>query len=273
MARGLMAASIALVAGLWGALAGGSAAAGPRVYALDQCADQFVLAIAPRGDIAALSHRADDADSYLREAARGLPRRRAGLEPILASRAQLVVRYWGGDPMLTRALEKRGVKVVTIDDAHDFAGVRANVRKVSAAFGRPARGEALVAGMDRKLAASKGAGQGRSALYMTSGGFTAGRDTLIGAMLAGAGLDNLAPERTFAPVPLERLALSPPSAFVLGYFEAAALATQRWAFGRHHLVRRTARTRTLTALPSSVLGCPAWFAADGTLQLARAARR
>ena len=251
MSRGL-AASI----GLCAALVGTPAAAGPRVYALDQCADQFVLAMAPRADIAALSHRADDADSYLRAAARGLPRRRAGLEPILASKARIVVRYWGGDPMLTRSLERRGVKVVTIDDTASFEGVRANVRKVAAGLGQPARGEALVAQMDRKLAASKGAGQGRSALYMTSGGFTAGRDTLIGAMLAAAGLDDLAPNVSFAPVPLERLVLSPPSALVLGYFDAASIATQRWAFGRHHLVRRTADTRTLAALPSSVLGCP-----------------
>ena len=40
-----------------------------------------------------------------------------------------------------------------------------------------------------------------------------------------------------------------PTALVLGYFDAAALATQRWAFGRHHLVRRVARQRTLAALP------------------------
>src|SRR5688572_6065637 len=129
MSRGL-AASITLCA----AIAAAPAAAGPRVYALDQCADQFVLAMAPRGDIAALSHRADDADSHLRAAARGLPRHRAGLEPILASRAELVVRYWGGDPMLTRALERRGVEVVTIDEAPGFDGIRANVRKVAAAL-------------------------------------------------------------------------------------------------------------------------------------------
>lgn len=268
MRRGL-AASIALGA----ALAGAPAVAGPRLYSLDQCADQFVLALAPRGDIAALSHRADDADSYLRDQARGLPRRRAALEPILASKAQVIVRYWGGDPMLTRALERRGVKVVTIDDATDFTGVRANVRKVAAALGQPARGDALVARMDRQLAEAKGAGKGTPALYMTSGGFTAGKDTLIGAMLAAAGFRNLAQSAFFAPVPLERLALSPPARLVLGYFDPASLSTQRWAFGRHRLVQRTLKTRTLAALPSSLLGCPAWFAADAPATLARAARQ
>src|SRR4051812_21793442 len=107
MVRGMLIAVLA-------AFAAAPAAAGPRVYSLDQCADQYVMALVPRGDIAALSHRADDADSYLRDQATGLPRRRAGLEPVLASKAQVVVRYWGGDTMLTQALEKRGVRVVTI---------------------------------------------------------------------------------------------------------------------------------------------------------------
>jgi iron complex transport system substrate-binding protein len=262
-----------LIAVLFAAGAAQPAAAGPRVYSLDQCADQYVLALVPRGEIAALSHRADDADSYLKAQAAGLPRRRAGLEPILASGAQVVVRYWGGDMMLTRALEKRGVKVVTIDDATDFAGVRVDIRKVAAALGQPAGGEALVRRMDAELIQAKGAGKGRPVMYMTSGGFTAGEDTLVGAMLRGAGLSNLAGKTFFEPIPLERLALSPPAALVLGYFDAAALAVQRWAFGRHHLVRKVARERTLASLPSSILGCPAWFAADGPALLARAERR
>jgi iron complex transport system substrate-binding protein len=265
MVRGMLIAVLA-------AFAAAPAAAGPRVYSLDQCADQYVMALVPRGDIAALSHRADDADSYLRDQARGLPRRRAGLEPVLASKAQVVVRYWGGDTMLTQALEKRGVKVVTIDDATDFTGVRADVRKVASALGQPTKGEALVSRMDANLAVARGAGRARPAMYMTSGGFTAGDDTLIGAMLRAAGLTNLAGKTFFEPVPLERLALSPPAALVLGYFDAAALATQRWAFGRHHLVRKVARERTLTSLPSTILGCPAWFAAEGPAQLARAER-
>jgi iron complex transport system substrate-binding protein len=267
MVRGLL---IAVVVALGAAR---PAAAGPRVYSLDQCADQYVLALVPRGDIAALSHRADDADSYLRGEADGLPRRRASLEPILASRATVVVRYWGGDLMLARALEQRGVKVVTIDDATNFSGVRADIRKVSAALGQPAKGETLVGRMDAELSRAKGAGRNRPVMYMTSGGFTAGEGTLVGAMLSAAGLRNLAGTTFFEPVPLERLALSPPAALVLGYFDAAALAVQRWAFGRHHLVRKIARERTLTSLPSSILGCPAWFAGDGPALLAKAERR
>ena len=36
----------------------GPASAGPGVVSLDQCADQYVLALAPRADIKGLSYRA-----------------------------------------------------------------------------------------------------------------------------------------------------------------------------------------------------------------------
>lgn len=124
-------------------LAAGGASAAPRVFSLDQCADQYVLALMPRADIAGLSYRADDADSYLRAQAPGLPLRRASTESVLASGARIVVRYWGGDALMARRLAGRGLRVVKIDDAQDFAGVRADVRRVAAALGNPAGGEAL----------------------------------------------------------------------------------------------------------------------------------
>jgi iron complex transport system substrate-binding protein len=48
-----------------------AAQAAPRVLSLDQCADQFVMALSPRNVIVGVSSRADDADSRLRLAARG----------------------------------------------------------------------------------------------------------------------------------------------------------------------------------------------------------
>ncbi len=247
----------------------GAAHAGPRVFSLDQCADQYVLALTPRSDVAGLTFRADDADSYLRAKAAGLPLRRSSTESVLASRAAVVVRYWGGDELMTRRLQERGVQVVKIDDAVDFTGVRANVRHVAAALGRPAQGEALVAGMDRELAAARGAWSGQKALYLTPGGFTAGPDTLVGTMISAAGLTDAAGPG-FAPVPLERLVIDPPQALVLGFFDPVSLGTQRWSIGRRAALRHLTATRTLASLPAAILGCPAWFAADAPRDLAAA---
>src|SRR5690606_15933625 len=88
----------ALAAAVALALTPAAALAGPRVASLDQCADQYVLALAPPETIAGVSPRADDPDSRLRAAARGAPRLRPTLEAVLMAEPQVVVRYWGGDP-------------------------------------------------------------------------------------------------------------------------------------------------------------------------------
>uniref|UniRef100_UPI0025D59D3D ABC transporter substrate-binding protein n=1 Tax=uncultured Caulobacter sp. TaxID=158749 RepID=UPI0025D59D3D len=148
----------ALLAAL--ALAPVSALAGPRVMSLDSCADQYVLALAPRETIVGLSHRAISRDSYMRSRAGGLPLRRATFESLVAARPEVVVRLWGGDARLSEALEKKNITTVALDDAADFGGLRANVRKVAVALDRKPQGEALIARMDAQLARSAGAGQG-----------------------------------------------------------------------------------------------------------------
>jgi len=241
----------------------------PRVVSLDQCADQYVLALSPRQAIAGLSYRAEAGDSYLAAAAKGLPRRRATLESLLAVQPQLVLRTWGGDAQLVRRLQARGVRVATLADAADFAGVRANIRQAAAALGEKARGEALIRGMDRELAEAGKRPTGRTAAYLTPGGATAGPGTLVDAMLRAAGLKNAERGPGYRTLSLERLALRPPQALVLGFFDPYSLGRDWWGPARTGPMR-AARSRAIASLPGTVLSCPAWFAADGALALAKA---
>ena len=250
----------------------GPSMAGPAVVSLDQCADQYVLALAPRSDIRGLSYRARAPDSYLRAAVRGLPARRTDLESVLAARPALVVREWGGDAGMVRRLQARGVEVVGIDDATDFAGVRANIRRVASALARAPQGEALIAHMDAELAAASGAWGGRRALYLVPGGVTAGKNTLVGSMMRAAGMTDAASAPGFAPAPLEDLVLHPPDAVVLGFFDRASSSTQHWSLADHPALKSAMRGRIVASLPGAILGCPAWFAADGARDLAAAAR-
>ena len=249
------------------------AAAAARVVSLDQCADQYVLALAPRESIVGLSHRADDADSRLRTMAKGLPTIRVKAESLLAARPDTAVRYWGGDARLERALQAHGVRVVQIRDAEDFAGIRRNIRVVAGALDATPRGEALIRRMDSQLASASGAWDGRSALYLTPSGFTAGDGTLIGAMMRAAGLKNAARRPGYSAAPLESLVLSPPRGYVLGFFDQLSAAFERWGMGRHASLKRQFPGRQIAALPGSVLSCPAWFAADGVEILSKSARR
>ena len=263
----------ALLAGL---AAGLAAVAGPavaqRVMSLDSCADQYVLALAPRQTIVGVSPRAGAPDSFLRAKAVGLPKRRTTLEAVLGARPDVVVRQWGGDARLTAALDRRGVRTVSLGDASDFDGVRANVRQVAQALNRQGAGEALLARMDIDLARASGAGRARAAFYLTPGGYTAGPNTMIDAMLRAAGFTNASTQPYFSPAPLEQLVLRPPKAVVLGFFDLTRAGADRWGPGRHMALRRATSGRVIAALPGAMLGCSAWFAADGARVLAEAAR-
>lgn len=256
--------SFALALGL--ALVGGVAEARPlRVLSLDQCADQFVLALAPDAELA-LSPRADDPDSWMRAAAAGRRRMRPTLEAAVGFQPDVVVRYWGGEPRLLAALERRGARIVTIRDAAEFSDIRDNIRAVAVGLERPDRGAALIDRMDRRLNQAQRQKPRGGALYLTAGGFTAGAGTTVDAILRAAGFRNLAPAGGFAPVRVERIALQPPVRFVLGFFDAVR-ADWRGP-GRHPVVRRAARGRIAASLPAASLTCPGWFAADAAAMLA-----
>jgi iron complex transport system substrate-binding protein len=262
--RGLLAAAAL-------ALASTSALGAPRVVSLDQCADQYVLALSPPAAIAGLSYRAEAGDSYLAAEAKNLPKQRATLESLLAVQPEVVVREWGGDAQLVRRLQARGVRVTTLTVATDFDGVRANIRLAAEALGQHTKGEALIQTMDQKLAEASRQPSGKTVAYLTPGGATAGPGTLVDAMLRAAGLANAVRAPGYRTLSLERLALQPPEALVLGFFDAFSLGRVWWSPARSGPMR-AARGRAMASLPGKVLSCPAWFAADGAMTLARAAR-
>jgi iron complex transport system substrate-binding protein len=248
----------------------GSAQAKPlRVMALDQCADQYVLALAPDADLA-LSPRADDPDAWLRQEAAGHRRLRPTLEAAVGFRPDVVVRYWGGEPRLLTALEQRGVRVITINDAVDLDGVRQNIRSVARDLGQVERGRRLEQRMDAKLARAAPVGrlaEAPGAVYLTSGGFTAGPGTLMDAMIRAAGFRNLTSAPGFGAVSVEQIAMKPPMRFILGFFDQ--LRADLRGPGRHPVVRHAAERRTAARLPAATLTCPAWFAADAVEMMAK----
>ena len=246
-----------------------SAEAAPlRVMSLDQCGDQYVLALSPDATLA-LSPRADDPDSWMKAQAAGRRRIRPTLEAAIAFRPDVVVRYWGGEPRLLAALERRGITVLTIDDATTMQGVHDNITRVADGLGQRQRGAPLSASMQGRLAKAspRTSDSNSSALYLTPGGFTAGTGTLIDAVLKAAGFSNLATSPGFAPVSVERVALSPPRRFVLGFFD---LFRSDWRGpGRHPVMQRASDGRVAAKLPAAVRTCPAWFAADAAVMVSQ----
>ncbi len=233
------------------------AAAAPRILSADFCADQLVLALADREQIAGLSPDAEKDFSHLRERAGGLPQARADAEGAIATDADVVLRFWGGD---RPRLERLGIGVETLDYAADFDAVKRNVMRAAKAMGQPERGAALNGQIDSRLRALASRGHtGVTALYVTPGGVTAGRETMIDAIMTAAGVTNAAAQAGLSywpPLSAEAVITNPPQFIVAGFFASASERINHWSAARHPAIRRVLFETPGVAPSEDVLSCP-----------------
>lgn len=249
---------IAMLSGL--VLAPGAWTQPERIVSLDYCADQYVLGLADRGQIAALSPDARADFSSLAAQADGLAQVRPLAEEILGLRPDLVVRSWGGDPRALAVFERLGIAVHQIGYTASLDDIRRETRAAGAALGRSAEAERRLEEMEAALGRVRPV-PGMSALYVTPGGVTAGQGTFIDALLAAAGLENAAGDRPgWQSLPLEAVATRSPDLFVTGFISSATDRVDRWSASRHPVMRRAFAGRPVFALDTGVIACTTWLA-------------
>jgi len=241
-----------------------------RIVSLDYCADQFVLGLADRERILALSPDAGKDFSYLRAEAAGLPSVRPRSEDVLALRPDLVVRNYGGGPRAAAFFERAGVPVLQIDFAPDIEAVRGRIRQAAAALGVPDRGEALIAEMDTRLARARAAAPDADTLYLAPSGVAAGSGTFVDHLIAAAGLDNFSDEVGWRSIPLERLAYETPDIYAVPRFERTN-HNMVWTPFRHPVAVRSVQAGRTVPIDGATTSCGAWYLADAVEALAEGA--
>jgi iron complex transport system substrate-binding protein len=243
---------------------------GVKIVSLDFCADQFVLKLADRENILALSPDAEAVFSYMREDARGVAKVRPRAEDILLLAPDIVVRTYGGGPNATAFFERAGIKVVQIAYAGDLDTVKQGILDAAEELGAAERGAALVTQMDMRLAALAPLNTGATILYMTSKGAVAGRGTLVGELLERAGYENFQAAPGWSSLPLERLAYESPDVIAAGFFDTSDMVSDMWTPSRHPVARRQLSGRPVIDLPSAWTACSGWFLLDALEALAAA---
>lgn len=209
--RGLLAAT-ALLGGaalLWAA-APAPAATAPavpqRIVSINLCADQLVLALADRGQIAGLTKNATDREmSGEAAAARGIPLLSNSAEQILAIEPDLIVGMPASRSAALAALPRQDYPLLDLETANTLDEIYTSIRQTATAVGHPARGDALIARMQRELAGLPKPGKGRVAAYYQRRGYMTGTGTLIDELMARVGLVNLAGK--LGKPPLSQLSL------------------------------------------------------------------
>ncbi len=207
------------------AMTGGAGSASPepaapvagkprRVVSVNLCADQLVLALADRDQIAGLSRNAADPEMSAAAGAVGdLPVLRDLGERLLAIQPDLVM---GMPPPASGAA--RRYRVLDVPDARSLDEIHASIRAVAAALGHPARGERLIARMARELAAIPPVGKGEVAAYYQRRGYLTGTGTLIDGLMTRLGLVNLATrlgKPALSQLSLEAMIADPPDYLIV----------------------------------------------------------
>lgn len=235
-----------------------------RVVSLDYCADQYVLALADRSQIAALSRGSQRDDSYFRDRAHGIPQTRGSLEEVLALRPDLVVRNWGGPWNATDVYARFHVPVLQVGDATDFAAARADLLDAARELGHLDRGDALARDLDLRLARLQASAPPARTpvMYLSAGGAVAGAGTLTDAAINAAGGRNVRSERGWQVMPLEELIETPPALIALGFFDAGRERMNAWSPSHHPAFRNALAHARTVSLPPAAISCEAWTMID-----------
>lgn len=241
----------------------------PRIVSLDYCADQYVLKLAPREWIVALSPHAKDDYSYLRNEVGDIPLIPNRAEDILLTRPTLVVRSYGGGPMISGQLERAGIQTVQLGYISDLDGVKSETLRVATELGVPERGKSLVAEMDQLLSQLP-ASQDLSALYITPGGVTAGQGTMVDSLITASGLTNAEDRQSWVGLPLETIARQNPDIFITSFYDTTYAAGAPWSSARHPVMRRALKDTPTVRIDGAWTACGAWFLVDAVEAIAEA---
>ena len=177
-----------------------------RIVSINLCADQLVLALADRSQIAGLTKNATDVEMSGEAAkARGLPLLSNSAEQILAIEPDLIVGMPASRSAALRALPEQTYPLLDLDTANTLDEIYTSIRQTAVAIGHPARGDALIARMRGELAGLQKPGKGRVAAYYQRRGYMTGTGTLIDELMTRVGLVNLAGK--LGKPPLSQLSL------------------------------------------------------------------
>ena len=237
----------------------------PTVASMDYCADQYILALADRDQILALSTEATSVYSLFNRQAAGIPQLRGSSEDMLALSPDIIVRQWKGSPAVDSLFERAGIRAIAIP----FAGSPQAALESLITFGN----QIDKGPQARAYAAERRAmlqylealpASGLKALYVTPSGYTAGGGTSVDAIIKTAGFDTMATDyalQGWHPLPMESIVRAKPDVIITSYFDLPRPAS-RWSLAQSPQIHRLLADLPVINLPASHLSCNGLFDID-----------
>lgn len=172
-----------------------------RIVSLNLCADQLLLELADRNQIAGLTRNANKPEmSAIAGRIQGLRILGTSAEEILAIRPDLVLGMPARRSAAIAVLKDQHYRMIDLKSADTLDDIFASIRATAAAVGHPERGEAMIVQMQRELAAIPRVGRGKVAAYYQRRGYLTGTGTLVDDLMTRLGFVNLAAKLDKSPL-------------------------------------------------------------------------
>lgn len=230
------------------------------VVSINLCADELVLRLADPGQVRSVTWLARDSlASSVRERARAVAVNRGLAEEVVPLSPDLVVAGIYTTRMTVAFLKRLGIPVMDLGVPGTQAEVRDQIRRVAAALGNEAAGEAVIANLETAMEAAVADSDAvkPTALVLRPNGFTAGRGSLVDDLMTRAGLANLAAELQadgLGQLPLERIVAAKPDVLVVNA-DPDAPASLAQALLDHPALAELKETATVVEVPTRLWTC------------------
>nr|WP_047581048.1 ABC transporter substrate-binding protein [Methylobacterium sp. ZNC0032] len=246
-----------------------------RIVSLNMCTDELVLRLADPARIASVTWLSQDPrNANMAEAARLIPANHGLAEEVLGFKPDLVVAGAYTTRATVSLLRRVGITVKEFGVPRNLAEMKAQIAKMAEVLGEPERGQALLAGIERRLQAlaARRVERPLRAIVLRPSGFTVGRGSLVDEILARAGLVNIAAElgvESYGQIALETVALGRADILILNETPDGPPSLAHEVL-HHPVIERLGDRLKLVALPSRFWTCAGPSVLDAIELLVRA---
>lgn len=246
-----------------------------RIVSLNMCTDELVLRLADPARIASVTWLSQDPrNANMAEAARRVPANHGLAEQVLGFKPDLVVAGTYTTRATVSLLGRVGVGVREFGVPRNLAEMKTQITEMADLLGEPARGQALLAGIEQRLQAlaARRVDRPLRAIVLRPSGFTVGRGSLVDEILTRAGLVNIAAElgvESYGQIALETVALGGAEILILNETPDGPPSLAHEIL-HHPVIDRLGDRLKLVALPSRLWTCAGPSVLDAIELLVRA---
>lgn len=238
----------------------------PSIVSLDFCSDQFVLYLADKEQITAVSKAAEDIHSFYRERAQDIPKSNSTIEEVIMLNPDVVIQTYSSAAHMAEMTERTGISLIATEYGSDPDTVYKNMAMLGKVVGQEERAVEFNQNYERRLKEIKAKPQSKlTVAYITPSGTTAGVGTSVDDIIKLSGFESYAAVHNFngwLSLPVENLVMDPPDIFITGYFEEGAVTQSSWSLARHDYLFKMMKNIPTINIPSSYMSCNGLFIVD-----------